>query len=264
LDAIEFADVSKAYGQEEAVRGVSMSVPDGSLVVLMGASGSGKTTLLKMVNRLIQPSSGRVLFYGEDTAALDAIELRKKIGYVLQSAALFTHMTVAGYIATVPEILGWDAERTRARTAELMELMGLPGDFALKYPSQLSGGQQQRVGIARAVAGSPRVLLMDEPFGALDAITRARLQDDLLSMHRADRTTVLFVTHDLDEAFRLGDTVAVMNEGRLVRYGPPAELIRSPESEYVERLLGFLSVEAIERAEGRGGIRASTGKSDVP
>ncbi|MDR1514600.1 MAG: ABC transporter ATP-binding protein [Synergistaceae bacterium] len=231
-----------------------MSVPDGALVVLMGASGSGKTTLLKMVNRLIQPSSGRISFYGEDTAGLDVIELRKKIGYVLQSAALFPHMTVRGNIATVPEILGWNAERIRARTSELLELMGLPDDFAGRYPSQLSGGQQQRVGIARAIAGSPKVLLMDEPFGALDAITRARLQDDLLRIHRADRSTILFVTHDLDEAFRLGDRVAVMNEGELIRYGTPAELIKAPDSDYAKKLLGFLSLEAIRRAEERGGV----------
>ncbi|MDR1133659.1 MAG: ABC transporter ATP-binding protein, partial [Synergistaceae bacterium] len=225
MNAIEFEGVSKSYRGQDAVSGISMSVPDGAFVVLMGASGSGKTTLLKMVNRLISPSAGRIFYYGEDAAGLDAIELRKQIGYVLQSAALFPHMTVAGNIAAVPEILGWNAERTRSRVRELLELMGLPGDFAGRYPSQLSGGQQQRVGIARAVAGSPRVLLMDEPFGALDAITRSRLQDDLLRMHRADRSTILFVTHDLDEAFRLGDAVAVMNEGKLLQYGPPSDLI---------------------------------------
>jgi osmoprotectant transport system ATP-binding protein len=252
VNAIEFVDVHKSYGDGEAVAGVSMSVPEGALVVMMGASGSGKTTMLKMVNRLISPSSGKVLFFDEDTTALDAIELRKKIGYVLQSAALFPHMTAARNISTVPEILGWGAERIRSRVEELLSLMGLPEDFADRYPSQLSGGQQQRVGIARALAGDPKVLLMDEPFGALDAITRARLQDDLLRIHRRDRTTILFVTHDLDEAFRLGDRVAVMNEGRLVQYGTPWELIKSPESEYVERLLDFLSVEAIRRAEERG------------
>jgi osmoprotectant transport system ATP-binding protein len=251
LNAIEFDGVSKVYQHEEAVSGVSMSVPEGAFVVIMGASGSGKTTLLKMVNRLISPSSGRIIFFGGDAAKLDVIELRKKIGYVLQSAALFPHMTVAGNIAAVPEILGWSAERIESRVAELLDLMGLPEDFAGRYPSQLSGGQQQRVGIARAIAGEPKVLLMDEPFGALDAITRARLQDDLLRIHRADRSTVLFVTHDLDEAFRLGDAVAVMNEGKLVQHGPPSELIKSPASGYVEKLLGFLSIEAIRRAEGR-------------
>ena len=241
------------YGTEAALSGVSMEIPEGAFVVLMGASGSGKTTLLRTINRLIAPSSGKVLFFGEDTAAMDPIELRKKIGYVLQSAALFPHRTVGGNIATVPEILGWERTRIAARVDELLELMGLdPAEYRGRYPSQLSGGQQQRVGIARAMAGRPAVLLMDEPFGALDAIIRARLQDDLLRMHRREGTTVVFVTHDLDEAFRLGDRVAVMNEGLLLQYGTPVELIRLPASDYVRELLGFLSVEAIRRAEERG------------
>lgn len=250
MNAVEFVDVSKRYGDTVAVDGVSMDIPEGAFVVLMGASGSGKTTLLKMANRLIEPSSGRVLFFGEDTSGLDEIRLRQKIGYVLQSAALFPHRSVARNIATVPEILGWERTRIDAKVDELLTLMGLPPlSFRDRYPSQLSGGEQQRVGIARAMAANPRVLLMDEPFGALDAIIRARLQDDLLSMHRRNRTTILFVTHDLDEAFRLGDRVAIMNEGHLVQYDAPAALIASPASEYVERLLGFLSLEALRRAK---------------
>lgn len=252
MNAVEFLDVRKVYNGDGAVAGVTMAVSEGSFVVLMGTSGSGKTTLLKMINRLIVPTSGQVLFFGEDNAALDVTELRKKIGYVLQSAALFPHRTVARNIATVPEILGWSAERTRARVDELLELMGMePDDFRDRYPSQLSGGQQQRVGIARAMAGEPSVLLMDEPFGALDAITRSRLQDDLRALHERNNTTILFVTHDVDEAFRLGDKVAIMSEGRLVQYDTPAELLRSPASDYVRQLLDFLSVEAIRRAQER-------------
>ncbi len=252
MNAVEFLDVRKVYNGDDAVDGVTMAVAEGSFVVLMGTSGSGKTTLLKMINRLIVPTSGTVLFFGEDNAALDLTELRKRIGYVLQSAALFPHRTVARNIATVPEILGWEAGRTHARVDELLALMGMePGDFRNRYPSQLSGGQQQRVGIARAMAGEPSVLLMDEPFGALDAITRARLQDDLRAMHERSGTTVLFVTHDVDEAFRLGDRVAIMSEGRLVQYDTPARLLESPASGYVSQLLDFLSVEAIRRAKER-------------
>lgn len=258
MNAVEFIDVKKDYRGDGAVAGVSMAVPEGDLVVLMGASGSGKTTMLKMINRLIPPSSGRILFFGEDNAQLDLIELRKQIGYVLQSAALFPHRTVAQNIATVPEVLGWESGPIKERVDELLDLMGMdPADFGHRYPSQLSGGQQQRVGIARAMAGNPRVLLMDEPFGALDAITRARLQDDLLRIHKQNGSTILFVTHDLDEAFRLGDKVAVMNEGRLVQYDTPSGLIRSPASDYVRRLLDFLSVEAIRRAQESGGTQGA-------
>ena len=252
MNAVEFLDIRKVYNGDGAVAGVTMAVREGSFVVLMGSSGSGKTTLLKMINRLIAPTSGQVLFFGEDNAALDVTELRKKIGYVLQTAALFPHRTVARNIATVPEILGWDAERIRVRVDELLELMGMePNDFRNRYPSQLSGGQQQRVGIARAMAGEPSVLLMDEPFGALDAITRSRLQDDLRALHERNNTTILFVTHDVDEAFRLGDKVAIMSEGRLVQYDTPACLLQAPASDYVGQLLDFLSVEAIRRAQER-------------
>jgi osmoprotectant transport system ATP-binding protein len=251
LNAIEFEDVKKNYGTSEAVRGVSMAVSEGSLVALMGVSGSGKTTMLKMVNRLVVPTSGKVLFFGEDTASMEVTALRKKIGYVLQAAALFPHMTVAENISTTPGILGWDKARTKSRVREMLSLMGLdPDEFAGRYPSQLSGGQQQRVGIARAMAGAPGVLLMDEPFGALDVITRSRLQDDLLRLHGRDGTTILFVTHDIDEAFRLGNKVAVMNGGVLAQYGTPREIVGNPADSYVRQLLNFLSVEALKRAEG--------------
>ena len=243
----------KNYGSKRAVAGVSLEIPEGSFVVMMGASGSGKTTMLKMINRLITPSSGKVLFFGADSAELNVTELRRRVGYVLQSAALFPHWTVKRNIAAVPEILRWDRERIHARVCELLELMGLPSaDFLDRYPSQLSGGEQQRVGIARAMAGSPSVLLMDEPFGALDAITRARLQDDIIAIQRRERITVVFVTHDLDEAFRLGDRVAIMNGGELVQYDTPLAVIKKPATDYVEQLLGFLSAEAVRRAEEQG------------
>lgn len=253
MNAVEFIGVRKIYNGDGAVKDVTMAIREGAFVVLMGSSGSGKTTLLKMINRLIVPSSGKVLFFGEDNASLDLTELRKKIGYVLQSAALFPHRTVARNIATVPEILKWDKERIRARVDELLELMGMqPDEFRNRYPSQLSGGQQQRVGIARAMAGEPAVLLMDEPFGSLDAITRARLQEDLRAMQERAGTTILFVTHDVDEAFRLGDKVAIMSEGSLVQYDTPDFLLRFPASGYISKLLGFLSVEGIRRAQARG------------
>jgi osmoprotectant transport system ATP-binding protein len=252
LNAIEFADVRKSYGSKEVVRGISMTADEGSLVAIMGASGSGKTTMLKMVNRLVPPTSGKILFFGEDTASMEVTALRKKIGYVLQASALFPHMTVAGNIAAVPGVLGWDRKRTNSRVNELLRLMGLdPDEFALRYPSQLSGGQQQRVGIARAMAGEPKVLLMDEPFGALDAITRKRLQDDLLRIHGQGGTTILFVTHDIDEAFRLGSRVAVVNDGVLIQYGTPGEIVGAPADGYVEQMLNFLSVEALKRAEDK-------------
>lgn len=243
----------KIYGSKRAVSDVSLEIPEGSFVVMMGASGSGKTTMLKMINRLITPSSGSVLFFGADSAGLDVTELRRQVGYVLQSAALFPHWTVKRNIAAVPEILGWESARIHARVCELLELMGLPAaDFLDRYPSQLSGGEQQRVGIARAMAGSPSVLLMDEPFGALDAITRARLQEDIIAIQRRERITVVFVTHDLDEAFRLGDRVAIMNGGELVQYDTPLAVIKKPATNYVEQLLGFLSAEAVRRAEEQG------------
>ena len=269
MNAVEFVGVVKNYGDKRAVAGVSLEVPVGSFVVMMGASGSGKTTLLKMVNRLITPSSGRVLFFGEDSSLLDVTELRRKVGYVLQSAALFPHWTVKRNIAAVPEVLGWERERINERVHELLELMGLPpADFLNRYPSQLSGGEQQRVGIARAMAGYPSLLLMDEPFGALDVITRARLQDDIIDIQRREGITIIFVTHDLDEAFRLGDRVAIMNAGELVQYDTPLAVIKNPATDYVRQLLGFLSAEAVRRAglsdSGRLSPQTDEGSLDEP
>lgn len=247
-NAIEFVGVGKDYKDGEAIANLTMAVPKGTLMVIIGASGSGKTTLLKTVNRLIEPSAGKVLFFGEDNAKLPLTSLRRQIGYVLQEPALFPHMKVGENVATVPEILGWSKEERKARVHELLEMVRLePDQFADRYPIQLSGGQQQRVSIARALAAHPKVLLMDEPFAALDIIIRRHMQEDLLSIHEKSGSTILFVTHDMDEAFRLGDRVAVMNEGRLLQVGRPEELLADPADGYVAELLGYLSVEAIER-----------------
>lgn len=238
--ALQFKGVSKLYpgAADPAVRDVSLAVEEGSFVTLLGTSGSGKTTLLKMVNRIIEPTSGSITLFGRDIRERPATELRRGIGYVIQQTGLFPHMTVEQNISTVPDILGWDKSRVSARVSELMELVQLPEDMRKRYPRQLSGGQQQRVGIARAMAGDPKVLLMDEPFGALDAITRSSLQDELLAIQRRLGRTVLFVTHDVSEAFKLGDRVVVMNGGVIEQAGTPLELLTRPATDFVRQLTG--------------------------
>jgi osmoprotectant transport system ATP-binding protein len=205
----------------------------------VGTSGSGKSTLLRMINRLVEPTRGRVLINGNDTTGEPAYLLRRRIGYVIQGHGLFPHRTVAENIATVPRLLGWDAARIRARVEELLRVFQLdPGAYAGAFPHQLSGGQQQRVGVARALAAEPAVLLMDEPFGALDPIIRAKAQDDLLDIQRRFGTTIVLVTHDMDEAFRLGHRVAVMSHGRLLQYDRPAVLLTRPADSFVSRMTG--------------------------
>jgi len=218
---------------------VTLDVAPGELVVLLGSSGSGKTTLMKMVNRLIEPTSGTITIDGMDVHALPAPELRRTIGYVIQQTGLFPHMRVRDNIAVVPKLLKWDKARTARRVDELLELVGLPAvNYARRYPSQLSGGEQQRVGLARALAVEPTTMLMDEPFGALDAITRSRLQGELKRIHRALEHTILFVTHDVDEAVLLADRIVVMSEGRIVQVGTPLEIVTAPATEFVARLVG--------------------------
>ena len=209
---------------------LSLLVPAGDICVLVGPSGCGKTTSLKMVNRLVEPSSGQVLIDGEDVMKVEVTELRRRIGYVIQQVGLFPHQTVADNIATVPRLLGWPRERTQKRVEELLELIGLdPARVRNRYPSQLSGGERQRVGVARAMAAEPPVMLMDEPFGAVDPIVRERLQNEFLRLHRTLGTTVLFVTHDIDEAIKMGTRVAVMQQGgHLAQYAPPVELLLHP------------------------------------
>jgi osmoprotectant transport system ATP-binding protein len=236
---IAIESLTKRYGATTAVDAVSMVIERNSITVIVGTSGSGKSTLLRMINRLIQPTSGRVLIDGRDTASEPGHQLRRRIGYVIQGHGLFPHRTVAENIATVPRLLGWEEGRIRARTAQLLEALQLdPGTYSDKYPYQLSGGQQQRVGVARALAAEPAVLLMDEPFGALDPIIREKAQDDLLEIQRKFGTTAVLVTHDIDEAFRLGDRVAVMSEGRLLQYDRPEVLVTRPANPLVARMTG--------------------------
>ncbi len=236
---IEWQAVSKSFGGLPAVEGLSLTIAQGEFVVLIGASGSGKSTLLRMANRLVEPDRGRVLFKGQDTRSLRAEDLRRRMGYAIQSIGLFAHWTVARNIATVPELLGWPAARIGARVDELLALFGLdPGVYRDRYPQQLSGGQQQRVGVARALAADPEVLLMDEPFGALDPVTRQVLQGELARIQRASGKTILLVTHDIDEALRLATRIVLLDRGRIVQAAAPVQLLRQPASGLVSDFIG--------------------------
>jgi osmoprotectant transport system ATP-binding protein len=239
--AIVFEHVTKRFpaATSPAVDDVYLEVPSGHLVVLLGPSGCGKTTLLKMVNRLYEHDSGRVLIEGREARSFKATELRRRIGYVIQSTGLFPHMTVARNVATVPEMLGWEKARIKRRIDELLELVGLPpAEYRGRYPAELSGGQQQRVGLARAMAADPSIMLMDEPFAAIDNITRRRLQDELLDIQRKVHKTILFVTHDVEEAIRLADNIAVMREGKVVQYDTPLNILSAPADDFVAELVG--------------------------
>ena len=236
---IRLERVSKRYGETVAVREVSLEIDEGHLVVLIGPSGCGKTTTLKMINRLIEPSSGKIFVGGQDTTTLNPQELRRGIGYVIQSIGLFPHMTVKGNVQVVPDLLGWPKKESAKRADELLELIGLePDRYRDAYPRELSGGQAQRVGLARALAVDPPVLLMDEPFGAVDPLTRERLQDEFLNIHRKLRKTVVMVTHDIDEAIKMGDRVCVMNAGKIEQYSTPETLLSEPESRFVRQFVG--------------------------
>jgi osmoprotectant transport system ATP-binding protein len=236
---IEIRTLSKRYGDALVVDNVSMAIDKGAITVVVGPSGSGKSTLLRMINRLVEPTSGSVWIDGRDTMSFRGYELRRQIGYVIQGYGLFPHRTVAQNIATVPKLLGWDRARIAKRVDELMEAFELEGArYANKRPHELSGGQQQRVGVARALAAEPAVLLMDEPFGALDPIIRSKAQEDLLAIQRRYGTTIVMVTHDMEEAFRLGQRIAVLDSGHLRQYGPPAELLTRPADPIVERMVG--------------------------
>jgi osmoprotectant transport system ATP-binding protein len=236
---IEIEGLTKRYGPSTVVDGVSMTVGAGEIAVVVGTSGSGKSTLMRMINRLVEPSAGRVRIDGRDTSEIPGHALRRHIGYAIQGHGLFPHRTIAQNIATVPTLLNWDKARIAARVDDLMRLFGLdPAEFAGRYPHELSGGQQQRVGVARALAAEPALLLMDEPFGALDPIIRAKAQDDLLAIQRRFGTTIVLVTHDMEEAIRLGDRIAVMNAGRLLQYATRAEILTRPADPFVETLLG--------------------------
>ncbi|RZU46131.1 osmoprotectant transport system ATP-binding protein [Streptomyces sp. BK022] len=251
---IRFEQVSKRYPDgTTAVDDLSFEVSEGELVTLVGPSGCGKTTTMMMVNRLIEPTAGRIVVDGEDIARIDPVRLRRRIGYVIQQVGLFPHRTVLDNTATVPSLLGWKRAKARARAAELLDLVGLdPKTFGARYPDQLSGGQRQRVGVARALAADPPVLLMDEPFGAVDPVVREQLQDEFLRMQQAVRKTVLLVTHDIEEAVRLGDRIAVYGEGRIEQFDTPGAVLGAPATPYVAGFVGAdrglkrLSVTAIE------------------
>jgi osmoprotectant transport system ATP-binding protein len=240
---IVFDNVTKRYAgrKEPAVRNLSLVIPAGEICVLIGPSGGGKTTAMKMVNRLISITEGDISIDGKSVRKMDVTELRRGIGYVIQQIGLFPHMNVESNVATVPRLLGWPKQQIRARVHELLELVGLdpPDEFAKRYPGQLSGGQRQRVGLARAMAADPPLMLMDEPFGAIDPITRERLQDDFLRLHQEIRKTVIFVTHDIDEAIKMGDRIAILRQGGiLAQYDTPEAILASPADEFVARFVG--------------------------
>ena len=239
---IEFRSVSKTYpgSARPVVNDLSFEVLDGEICVLVGPSGCGKTTSMRMVNRLIEPSSGQILIDGEPNTAMSGTKLRRKIGYAIQQIGLFPHRSIADNIATVPQLLDWDKSRIKSRVDELLELVGLdPGVYRDRYPAELSGGQQQRVGVARALAADPPIMLMDEPFGAVDPINRSRLQDEFLRIQEEIRKTIVFVTHDIDEAIKMGDRIAILKEGGiLAQYDTPEQILTNPTSEFVTNFVG--------------------------
>ncbi len=267
---IEIDRITKTYGNLNAVDAVSMTVETGSITVIVGTSGSGKTTLLRMINRLEEPTSGEVRINGTSTSSVKPHILRRRIGYAIQGHGLFPHHTVARNIGAVPELLKWPRDKIDARVDELLLLFSMdPAAFRDRFPADLSGGQQQRVGVARALASRPDLLLMDEPFGALDPIIRTRAQEDLRQIQRKLGSTIMLVTHDMEEAIRLGDHVAVMDGGKLVQYAPPAEIIARPATEFVAnmvgdverplRLLSLIAVsEIVEQGEAEGEALPST------
>ncbi|MPY72912.1 MAG: betaine/proline/choline family ABC transporter ATP-binding protein [Alphaproteobacteria bacterium] len=231
--------ITKTFGQTTAVDAVSMEVPAGSVCVLLGPSGCGKTTTMKMINRLIAPTSGKIIVDGKDNAAVDEVTLRRSIGYVIQQIGLFPNKTVEDNIAIVPDMLGWDRKRSRIRAAELLEMVNLdPEIFLKRYPKELSGGQAQRVGVVRALAADPPVLLMDEPFGAIDPINREVIQDEFMKLQARLKKTIVFVSHDIDEAVKMADRIAIFREGRLIQYSSPDDLLAHPSNSFVADFVG--------------------------
>ncbi len=267
---IKLEGVGRRYADHWAVRELDLEIHRGELCCLIGPSGCGKSTILKMINRMVEPSAGTITVDGRDVRSMKPEALRLSMGYVIQSIGLFPHMSVAENVAVVPRLLGWDASRIRKRCLELLELFGLAGDYAGKYPSELSGGQAQRVGVARALAGDPDILLMDEPFGALDPITRERLQAQFAAIQKELHKTVVFVTHDIDEAVRLGERVALMRDGRLVQADAPETLLSEPRDGFVKRFVGLdralkrLSrLEVADFVSPAGSVEESTSSEDL-
>lgn len=238
LTAVEFRHIQKKYGDKTIIADFNLTIDQGDFITIIGSSGSGKTTVLKMVNGLIKPTSGDILVHGEDIKNKDQNILRRNIGYAIQGSVLFPHMTVEENISYVPSLLNKkNKQKTKAAVSKWMQIVGLEEELRDRYPSELSGGQQQRVGIARALAASPDILLMDEPFGSVDEITRSQLQLELKDIHRRTNITILFVTHDISEALKLGTKVLVMNNGNIEQYAPPSDLLRNPATEFVKRLV---------------------------
>jgi osmoprotectant transport system ATP-binding protein len=235
---IELRNVTKSYGNHEAIRNLNISFPQNEISVLIGPSGCGKTTTLEMINGLVKPDAGEITIDGKNLTEINLITMRRHIGYVIQEVGLFPHYNIFDNISLVPRLLKWSETRVRSRVRELMELVSLSSDQLQKYPSQLSGGQQQRVGVARALAADPQYLLMDEPFGALDPINRSRLQEEFLRIQKQLRKTVVFVTHDMDEALKLGGHLAIMKDGQLLQFDRPIKLMRVPKNEFIREFIG--------------------------
>jgi osmoprotectant transport system ATP-binding protein len=252
--ALEFNDVVKHFpsSSANAVNHLSFTVEEGEFITIVGTSGCGKTTLLKLVNRLYEPDSGAISLFGENISGKDPVLLRRGIGYVIQQVGLFPHLSIYENIAVVPKILKWDKARIKSRVEELLALVNLdPAEFQHRRPAQLSGGQQQRAGLARALAVDPAVMLLDEPFGALDAINRVKLQNELLRIHRRQKRTYLFVTHDIGEAFKLGNRVLIMNKGDIQQFDTPANITNKPANEFVENLISS-STSSLHGGDGEG------------
>lgn len=257
---IEFHNVSKQFAGKTAISDLSLQIGQGSFTVLIGTSGSGKSTLLKMINRLVEHDSGEIRFAGEPIGQMNVRALRRRIGYAIQSIGLFPHWSVAKNIATVPSLLGWPAQKIAARVAELLALLNLDPRLATRYPHQLSGGQQQRVGVARALAADPELLLMDEPFGALDPVNRQALQQEMLRIQRLTGRTIVLVTHDIDEALMLADQLVLMDNGKIVQQGAPVTLLTQPASDFVRNFFGRSELGVRLLALGQAGSMARRGE----
>ncbi len=235
---VRFENVSMSYAANEVLHSLNLHIPEGKLVVLIGPSGCGKTTTLQLINRLIVPTEGKIFVNGRDISTVDPVELRRGIGYVIQEIGLFPHMTIRQNIEIVPKLLGWDEKRRLERTRELLKLVNLDEQYLNSYPANLSGGQQQRIGLLRALAAEPPIILMDEPFGALDPITRESLQDEIMALQRKLHKTIVFVTHDMDEAIKIADIIVLMKDGVIVQAASPEQLLSSPANEFVEQFIG--------------------------
>ena len=260
---IEIVDLTKRFpgAAHPAVDSLTLTIPQGEVCVLIGPSGCGKTTTMRIINRMIEPDGGRVIVAGRNVMDADPVELRRSIGYVIQQIGLFPHWSIADNVATVPRLLGWPAARVAARVDELLALVGMdPAIYRNRFPRELSGGQKQRVGVARALAADPPVMLMDEPFGAIDPITRTRLQDEFLNILRGLSKTIVFVTHDIDEAIRMGDRIAILKDGALVQYGTPEEILAAPVDTFVEAFVGTdRALKRLSLIDARAAMEAPAG-----